>query len=65
MSDVATATTQMEVSVDRMDEISRKIDSCLRDANRRLDEADDALRRIGNSLLRMEYAARSSRPPAR
>ena len=58
---LAVRTAEME----RVDEITRKLEYCILDSTRRMDEAQDTLERVRTSLLRMEHAARASGPPTK
>lgn len=50
---------------DRALALSYKMDFCVRSMNRRMDEADAVLKRIGDNLQRMEHETRTSRPAPR
>lgn len=64
------ATTAPEISDpalddDRVTGLTYKMEFCVRSMNRRMDEADAVLKRIGDNLQRMEHETRTSRPAPR
>ncbi len=75
MKDLANAPTMAATTVpeipdppveeERVTGLTYKMEFCVRSMNRKMDEADAVLKRIGDSLQRMEHETRTSRPAPR